>query len=120
LVVERTDPKGFKNPSGLRLVHYTRRDHIPARVEPVKENRVVNLPKVSAPAAAAGTVVDRIRERLSATPVQAEATKPPVRVTLSASVSAIEAGDASIEDALRRADELLYRAKQGGRNRVEA
>jgi diguanylate cyclase (GGDEF)-like protein len=74
------------------------------------------------PAAAAVTVVDRIRQRLSdkPTPAEAQAEQPAISVALSAGVSEIGPGDASIEDALRRVDELLYRAKQRGRNRVEA
>ena len=72
------------------------------------------------PLAAAIIVVERIRQRLAAAPIEVEAAQPAVTVTFSAGVSPIEPGDNSIEDVMRRADQLLYQAKQAGRNRVEA
>ena len=41
------------------------------------------------------------------------------RITASAGVAASRPGDGP-DDILRRVDEALYRAKAGGRNRVEA
>ncbi len=47
-------------------------------------------------------------------------TRKPLRITISIGVSCYsEAGKESPEDLIRIADEALYRAKQGGRNRVE-
>ncbi len=43
-----------------------------------------------------------------------------VKVTVSAGVTAYVADDRSVQDLLKRADEALYEAKQGGRNRVAA
>lgn len=42
-----------------------------------------------------------------------------IAVTLSAGVAAHRPGDRTFEDLLRRADQALYAAKAGGRNRVE-
>jgi diguanylate cyclase (GGDEF)-like protein len=39
-------------------------------------------------------------------------------VTVSIGVAVLDAGDAGAEAALQRADQALYRAKGGGRNRV--
>ncbi len=44
---------------------------------------------------------------------------PPGRVTFSAGVAAWDAGE-DPESLLSRADQALYRAKENGRNRVEA
>ena len=43
-----------------------------------------------------------------------------VAITVSAGFSLARSGDRNSETLLKRADEALYRAKQGGRNRVEA
>jgi len=64
------------------------------------------------------TLVERIRQRVAATPIRAEAVAAAVPVTFSAGVGQVEPGDASIEAAMRRADQRLYQAKQQGRNRV--
>ena len=42
-----------------------------------------------------------------------------VQVTISMGVTGIQAGDASIDDLIRRADDALYRAKDAGRDRVD-
>jgi diguanylate cyclase (GGDEF)-like protein len=47
-----------------------------------------------------------------------EGANPALAVTVSIGVTLIEAGEA-LEDALRRADLALYRAKQEGRNQVQ-
>ena len=43
---------------------------------------------------------------------------PAGRVTVSVGVAALEPGDAEVEDLLARADASMYRAKEGGRDRV--
>jgi diguanylate cyclase (GGDEF)-like protein len=72
------------------------------------------------PLAAAAAVVERIRRQVAATPIHAPAAGAAVTVTFSAGVGRVDAGDTSMEAAMRRADQLLYQAKQQGRNRVEA
>ena len=41
-----------------------------------------------------------------------------IRITISIGISQVDAGDADVEQTLDRADKALYRAKDGGRNRV--
>ena len=43
-----------------------------------------------------------------------------IAVTVSIGVAVLDAGDAAPDAVLARADRALYRAKEGGRNRVEA
>jgi diguanylate cyclase (GGDEF)-like protein len=61
--------------------------------------------------------VDRWRQALSAQPIAVGELQVPV--TFSAGVAAYREGE-SVEQVLARADEALYRAKNAGRNRVEA
>jgi diguanylate cyclase (GGDEF)-like protein len=64
---------------------------------------------------AAARVAERIRRSLR------ELSMPVldgVRVTMSIGVAAIDKGDATLEAAVKRADEALYRAKHEGRDRV--
>ena len=42
-----------------------------------------------------------------------------IAVTLSVGVAELEEGDHSLDDAIKRADRALYRAKEGGRNQVQ-
>ena len=42
-----------------------------------------------------------------------------IPITLSAGVAVYRPGDATFEDMVRRADQALYAAKSGGRNRIE-
>ena len=42
-----------------------------------------------------------------------------IPITLSAGVAVYRSGDATFEDMVRRADQALYAAKSGGRNRIE-
>ncbi len=44
--------------------------------------------------------------------------EPPATVTVSVGVAMLEPRDSDVEALLRRADEALYAAKNGGRNRV--
>ncbi|UXH79289.1 sensor domain-containing diguanylate cyclase [Roseateles amylovorans] len=69
---------------------------------------------------------ERLRVRIADAQVQgpppegaARETGPLIRYTVSIGVAVMRAEDEGIENALRRADAALYRAKQGGRNRVE-
>jgi len=43
----------------------------------------------------------------------------PIRFTVSIGVAMRAPGEVAVEEALKRADQALYRAKEGGRNRVE-
>jgi len=60
---------------------------------------------------------ERLRERVARHPVHWE--QQTLSYTVSIGVSPLRADDAGIEDALRRADTALYRAKEAGRNRVQ-
>ena len=60
-------------------------------------------------------VVDRLLERLRSVLVPTRV--GPLRITASVGVTAAVREDVAIEDILRRADEALYAAKAGGRDR---
>jgi diguanylate cyclase (GGDEF)-like protein len=60
---------------------------------------------------------EALRAAVEATPVEHEGQE--LRVTASIGLADLRAGD-SVDDLLGRADAALYRAKHGGRNRVEA
>ncbi len=66
--------------------------------------------------------VSRAAERLRRSIAEHDVPTPagPIRVTASIGFSSLIPGEDRIEPALARADAALYRAKQGGRNRVEA
>jgi diguanylate cyclase (GGDEF)-like protein len=74
------------------------------------EEFCVLLPRMALPEAQA------LAERL--TDLVAAGVEP--RVTISVGVAQAQAGQESAEDVIRRADVALYRAKEGGRNRVVA
>ncbi|MEU4419817.1 diguanylate cyclase [Actinoplanes sp. NPDC024001] len=61
-------------------------------------------------------LAERMRQAVSAEPVQTQA--GPVPVTISVGLTRLESGDGSLDDLLARADHALYRAKESGRNRV--
>ena len=61
---------------------------------------------------------ERLREAISEAAFQVEGT--PVPITASFGVAAYEAGDDSVADAFKRADDALYKAKAAGRNTVIA
>ncbi|MCX7896661.1 MAG: diguanylate cyclase [Rhodocyclaceae bacterium] len=78
------------------------------------EEFIVLLPDTSAEDAA--KLAERLRQRLAAMTIHEGDAE--FRITASFGVAIIDAADERIEHAIARADEALYRAKQGGRNRV--
>ncbi|MBA5605911.1 CHASE domain-containing protein [Duganella sp. FT3S] len=66
---------------------------------------------------AAGAFAERLRQRIADTPLQVRG--QPLPVTVSVGIAALSAADSNADQALIRADQALYRAKRGGRNRVE-
>jgi diguanylate cyclase (GGDEF)-like protein len=79
------------------------------------EEFVVVLPRATA--AEASAVVDRLRSAVAA--LRLEALGLHGRLTLSAGVAVAGPDDRNFADLLNRADHALYRAKDGGRNRVQ-
>ena len=65
----------------------------------------------------AAALAESLRERLDASPLVLPGRE--LNITASFGVSAVRSDDPSIDRALARADVALYRAKAGGRNRVE-
>lgn len=80
------------------------------------EEIVVVLPDTGRDAAY--RVAERIRERVESSPFAVQSNTRDIKVTVSVGVSNRRAGDASSADMMKRADDALYRAKAGGRNRV--
>jgi diguanylate cyclase len=71
-------------------------------------------------AAAAAAIVDEARERVSDRQFKVRETDAPLgQITFSAGVASASEGE-TLEALLQRADALLYRAKDRGRNCVEA
>jgi diguanylate cyclase (GGDEF)-like protein len=66
---------------------------------------------------AAGVFAERLRLRIEATPLELDGRS--VMVTASIGIAALCASDSAGDAVLIRADQALYRAKRGGRNRVE-
>jgi diguanylate cyclase (GGDEF)-like protein len=101
-----------------------RTSDIPVRVgsEPVParyggEELVVILPETDLDGAVA--MAERIRAAAEAQLWKAVGAEDCTMLTLSAGVSCLTPDDVVPSDLVRRADEALYRAKAGGRNRVE-
>lgn len=69
-------------------------------------------------AQAAAGFAERLRERIESLRFGDESTGP-VRVTASLGVASLPQHGETVGDLVRAADEALYRAKRGGRNRVE-
>lgn len=63
----------------------------------------------------AGKVAERIREAVAGQRLEAV----PDRVTVSIGVARVRPGEKSLNTLIKRADQAMYRAKAGGRNRVE-
>jgi diguanylate cyclase len=66
--------------------------------------------------ATAQAIAGRLRERLSAATIDAARG---VRTTVSVGIAAWQPSDTDADSWIERADRALYRAKEGGRNRVE-
>jgi diguanylate cyclase (GGDEF)-like protein/PAS domain S-box-containing protein len=69
-------------------------------------------------AAGARHFAERLRRAVAETPTRTEQQAIPVSVSIG--IATFAPGDATVEGILARADAALYRAKEGGRNRVEA
>lgn len=80
------------------------------------EEFAVLLPETSL--AAAAEVAERMRQNVADRAFIA-GNSTAVRGTVSIGVAQLDAQDGTVDDLLNRADEALYRAKNGGRNRVE-
>ncbi|WPC05059.1 GGDEF domain-containing protein [Pseudomonas benzenivorans] len=78
------------------------------------EEFVLLLP--STPLAGGLQLLETLREGIAACPFHFRGER--VSITLSAGISAFAAGERS-DQVLERADQALYRAKRGGRNRIE-
>ena len=62
-------------------------------------------------------VVERLRLGIALTPFKVNADSGQINVTVSIGAVLVEGEDITVEEAMRRADDELYRAKEGGRNR---
>jgi two-component system cell cycle response regulator len=82
------------------------------------EEFVIVLPNTSAGVAA--KIADRMRRSVSGEPFNVGARTGPLTVTVSIGVAAVEDSSDTMEAVLKRADEALYSAKRGGRNRVNS
>ena len=81
------------------------------------EEFVVILPETGGDAAAA--IAEKLRERVFALAIAHEHSSAAPRMTISVGVAALVPGEkTSVQQLLEMADKMLYRAKEGGRNRV--
>ncbi|MEU4625301.1 diguanylate cyclase [Actinoplanes sp. NPDC023801] len=62
-------------------------------------------------------LAEQLRQAVAVEPVPTR--DGPVPVTISIGLTHLRPGDSAVDDLLTRADQALYRAKEGGRNRVE-
>ncbi|OGA33923.1 MAG: hypothetical protein A3G80_00260 [Betaproteobacteria bacterium RIFCSPLOWO2_12_FULL_62_13b] len=81
------------------------------------EEFMVIIPQATAEAMA--VIGEKLRHAIVAAPVGTGVGRGAVAVTLSVGDAAFHAGTDTAESLIARADAALYRAKQGGRNRVE-
>ncbi len=63
-------------------------------------------------------VFERVRSKIGARSAQAISQAPGIRVSVSFGVSDLSLGARSIEELIQQADRALYKAKEGGRNRL--
>lgn len=80
------------------------------------EEFAVVLPETDRPGVL--VIAERMRAAVEATPLAIADDGTPVRVTVSIGVTEVRPKLDSFEEALMRADQALYKAKDGGRNRV--
>lgn len=81
------------------------------------EEFVVILPDISQDMAF--QVAERLRKGIGLKPFEVSSPQSPIKVTVSIGAAMISGMDSlSVEDVLKRADDELYRAKEGGRDRV--
>jgi two-component system cell cycle response regulator len=81
------------------------------------EEFVVVMPETSLPAAT--MVAERLRRAVAGEPFFIHATSERQPITISIGVAVAQSGD-TVDTLLQRADDALYQAKNGGRNRVVA
>lgn len=67
---------------------------------------------------AATTLADRVRKTISEYPFPFRESQPLGAITVSIGVASYPADDKNTEEIIRKADDAMYRAKEGGRNRV--
>ncbi len=65
----------------------------------------------------AESILDRLREKISRYPLHIEGLSDPLNITVSFGIAQVSQNEA-LRSLIRRADEALYQAKNGGRNRV--
>jgi two-component system cell cycle response regulator len=80
------------------------------------EEFVVVLPDISLDMAM--QVAERLRVGIAREPFKTSSPHGPVPVSVSIGATLLEGEDLKVEAALARADDELYRAKEGGRNRI--
>ncbi|MEM9225331.1 MAG: diguanylate cyclase, partial [Pseudomonadota bacterium] len=98
-----------------RIVQHIRPKDVACRMG--GEEFLVILPETNADKALAGA--ERIRQAIANAPFEIERTGQSISVTVSAGIASDRGAGDTVADLLHRADSALYRAKQGGRNRIE-
>jgi diguanylate cyclase (GGDEF)-like protein len=81
------------------------------------EEFVLALPETSGPGAA--EVAERVRHRIEELAIETGDGGEPLRVTASLGVATMPGDGETVEELVAAADAALYRAKAGGKNRVE-
>ena len=81
------------------------------------EEFMLIMPQISIDSLA--KIGEKIRHSVSATPIALGRGLQPITVTMSVGIAAYDAKTESGQSLIARADAALYRAKQGGRDRVE-
>lgn len=99
-----------------RLLQHVRPKDIVCR--PGGEEFLVILPETEGDRACVGA--ERIRQAIAGEPFHLTRADKIVDITVSAGVACFDQNDARATDLLHRADQALYQAKRGGRNRIES